>query len=118
MRYYLVKIAYNKVAQAEDRPQPAGYDSYDQAEKEFHKFFSNNILGSTIGWCEAFILNSEGGVDRAERWEEKTDPDELVERIKAGDISYSDAIARYPKYKEYITEQLQDWFAEQEEPEE
>ena len=113
MRYYLVRISYNKVAQAEDRPQPTGYDSLSEAEKAFHNFFSQNILGSTIGWCEAFILDSLGGVDRAERWEEETDPDDLVERIKSGELNYSDVVLQYPKYKSYIDEQLQGWWEEQ-----
>ena len=72
MRYYLVKIAYNKVAQAEDRPQPAAYNSLDDALKAFHGFFSQNIMGSTIGWCMAMITNPYGAVEKVERWEEPT----------------------------------------------
>ena len=70
MRYYLVKIAYNKVAQAEDRPQPAAYNTLDEAKKAFHNFFAQNILGSTIGWCMAMVINPYGVVQMVERWEE------------------------------------------------
>ena len=110
MRYYLVKIAYNKVAQAEDRPQPVGFDTYDSAEKAFFKYMSDTILGSTIGWCEAFILDSQGNLNRSERWEEKTNPDDLVERIKSGELEYADVVSQYPQYKTYLDEQLQDWW--------
>ena len=72
MRYYLVKIAYNKVAQAEDRPQPAAYNTLDEAKKAFHNFFAQNILGSTIGWCMAMVVNPYGVVVEGltGRWEE------------------------------------------------
>ncbi len=60
MRYYLFKIAYNKVVMAEDRPQPSAFDSYDEAEKAYHNFFSQNILAPTIGWCMAFIVDERG----------------------------------------------------------
>lgn len=60
MRYYLVKVAYNKVAMAEDRPQPSAYNSFDEAEKAYHSFFSQNILAPTIGWCMACVISEQG----------------------------------------------------------
>lgn len=73
MRYYLFKIAYNKVAMAEDRPQPSAYDSYDEAEKAYHSFFSQNILASTIGWCMAFVVSEFGVYEiQPKVWEDKT----------------------------------------------
>ena len=106
MRYYLVKIAYNKVAQAEDRPQPAGFDAYDLAEKAMYKYMSETMLGSTIGWCEAFILTSNGEVRRVERWEEATNPDDLVERILSGELDYVETVEKYPQYKNYIDSKI------------
>ena len=76
MRYYLVKIAYNKVAGAEDRPQPSAYDTLDEALKAFHSFMTQNILGSTIGWCMAMITTPYGTVEKVERWEEYVEPEE------------------------------------------
>lgn len=70
MRYYLVQIAYNKIAQAEDRPQPKAFNTLDEATKAFHNFFAQNILGSTIGWCMAMVINPYGVVQMVERWEE------------------------------------------------
>ncbi len=71
MRHYLFKIAYNKVAMAEDRPQPAAYDTFDEARKAFNTFFSQNILAPTIGWCMACVI-TEQGVDAipAQTWED------------------------------------------------
>jgi len=60
MRYYLLKIAYNKVAMAEDRPQPSAYNSFDEAKKAFYSFFSQNILAPTIGWCMASVTTEQG----------------------------------------------------------
>lgn len=60
MRYYLFKIAYNKVAMAEDRPQPTAYNTYDEAEKNYHGFFYQNELAPTIGWCMAFVVSEQG----------------------------------------------------------
>lgn len=75
MRYYLVKIAFNKVAGQEDRPQPVGYDTLDEALKAFHSFMTQNILGSTIGWCMAMITTPYGTVEKVERWEEYVEPE-------------------------------------------
>lgn len=69
MRYYLVKIAYNKVAQAEDRPAPQAFDTIDDATKAFHSFMYQSIGGETIGWAMALIINSYGNTERVERWE-------------------------------------------------
>lgn len=79
MRYYLVRIAYNKQAQAEDRPQPTAYNTWDEALKAFHSFMTQNILGSTIGWCMAMITTPYGTVEKVERWEEHTEPETVEE---------------------------------------
>lgn len=102
MRYYLVKIYFNKEVQAEVRQQPVGFDAYDDAEKAMFKYMSDTMLASTVSWCEAFILNSQGGTDRVERWEEKTNPDDLVERIISGELDYVETVEKYPQYKDYI----------------
>lgn len=106
MRYYLTKISYNKIAQAEDRPQPQGFDTLDAAEKQFHSFFAQNILGETIGWCEAFIFDSEMNIHMKEKWEENTNPEDLVEKIRTGEAEYYDVISQYPQYKDYIDAEL------------
>ena len=80
MRYYLIRIAYNKIAKAEDRPQPSAYDTLDEAKKAFHNFFAQNILGSTIGWCMAMVVNPYGVIvdNLSERWEEPVEPEPEV----------------------------------------
>ena len=60
MRYYLFKVAYNKVACAEDRPQPPAFNSYDEAKKAQYKYMSDNVLGATIGWVMSKIICENG----------------------------------------------------------
>ena len=67
-RFYLVKIAYNKVAQAEDRTI-GGYNSEDEAIKAFHSYMYQNILGPTIGWCYACVMTDNGVKIMEERWQ-------------------------------------------------
>ena len=76
MRYYLYRVFYNKDAQAEDRPQPKGYDSIDEAKKEFHSYMSQSILGSTCGWVMAHIINENGNIEMFEKWVSPEIPEE------------------------------------------
>ena len=69
MRYYVFKIFYNKVAQAEDRPQPKGFDTLDEALKEYHAFMRQSILEETCGWCLCMVVNEYGKVEVSDRWE-------------------------------------------------
>ena len=65
MRYYLFKIAYNKVVCGEDRPQPPAFNSYDEAKKAQYQYMGQQVLGETIGWamtkivCENGVCNSQ-----------------------------------------------------------
>ncbi len=73
MRYYLVKIAFNKNAGSEDRPAPAAYDTFDDANKAFHSFMYQSINGSTIGWALAVIIDDLGNVHKVEKWTAPTE---------------------------------------------
>lgn len=65
MRYYLFKVAYNKVACGEDRPQPPAFNSYGEAKKAQYQYMGQQVLGETIGWamtkivCENGVCNSQ-----------------------------------------------------------
>lgn len=72
MRFYLIKIAFNKVAQAEDRVI-SGYNSQDEAVKAFHSYMYQSILGETIGWCYGCVMNAYGVKTCEERWEAATE---------------------------------------------
>lgn len=74
MRFYVFKVFYNKVAQAEDRPQPKGFNSIDEALKEYHSFMQQSILGETTGWCLCMIVNEYGKVEVIERWDAQEAP--------------------------------------------
>lgn len=60
MRYYLFMVAYNKVACAEDRPQPPAFNSYDEAKKAQYQFMGQSVLGETIGWVMTKIIRENG----------------------------------------------------------
>ncbi len=60
MRFYLFKVAYNKVACAEDRPQPPAYNSYDEAKKAQCQYMGQSVLGETIGWVMTKIICENG----------------------------------------------------------
>jgi hypothetical protein len=74
MRYYVFKIFYNKVAKAEDRPQPSGYDSLDEALKAYHAFMQQSILSETCGWCLCMVVNEYGKAEVTDRWEATETP--------------------------------------------
>lgn len=69
MRYYVFKIFYNKVAQAEDRPVNKGFDTLDDALKEYHSYLASNINAETCGWVLCMIINEHGKVEKMERWD-------------------------------------------------
>lgn len=75
MRYYLITIQYNKDSEAENRPQPKGYDSLDDAVADFHTQVGKDMKNNTLGWSLNIVIDEQGNVFRNERWtaEEKTD---------------------------------------------
>ncbi len=73
-RYYLIKIFYNKIAQAEDRPQPTAYNSLDEARKALNQYMGQSILGETCGWVLAMIINQHGGTEMRDYWEAYVEP--------------------------------------------
>ena len=74
-RFYVIRIAYNKVAQAEDRPQPVGFDTFDEAKKAFHSYLSQNILQETIAWYLCMIIDQNGRTLLDEKWEAPFEPE-------------------------------------------
>ena len=73
MRYYLIKIAYNKVAHAEDRVIN-GYNSQDEAEKAFHSYMYQSILGDTIGWAYGCVIDENGVKITEKKWTAQEEP--------------------------------------------
>ena len=68
-RYYVIKVAYNNVAEAEDRPQPLAFDDYDSALKAYHSFMQQSILAETTGWVFCIICDRYGTLMLTDRWE-------------------------------------------------
>ena len=75
MKYYLIKIFYNKIAEAEDRPQPLAFDSLDDAEKAFHQYMGQSIKGETCGWVLAMIINDMGNTEILKKWTAPVEPE-------------------------------------------
>lgn len=81
MRYYLVTIQYNKVAEAENRTVPKAYDTIDEAVAAFHKQMGADMTNPVLGWALSMVINSEGGVIKNEKWSAvvEPEPEEIVE---------------------------------------
>lgn len=92
MRYYLFKIFYNKVAQAEDRPAPVGYDTIDAAEKAFHQYLGQSIGGETCGWVLCMVVNSNGNTEMLGKWTAPVEPEpepeeDYAAQYESGELS-------------------------------
>ena len=77
MRYYVFAIQYNKEAKAENRTAPKGYDSRNEAVREFHRQLSQDMSNSTLGWSLCMVINSDRGIEMSEKWVEE--PASVVE---------------------------------------
>ena len=89
MRYYLFKVAYNKVVCGEDRPQPPAFNSYDEAKKAQYQYMGQQVLGSTIGWAMTKIV-CENGVCNAQDdtyWEDPNIVPYYGDLILAGTVN-------------------------------
>lgn len=69
MRYYVVAIQHNKVADAENRSVPKAYDDKLLARQEFHRQLGTDMNNTTLDWGIVSILNSDGYLEATEKWE-------------------------------------------------
>lgn len=77
-RYYVMSVQYNKVVQAENRSVPKGYNTYNEAVREFHNVLASDMKNATLGWSFACIISSDAVMLKAEKWvaEEETPVEE------------------------------------------
>ena len=68
MRYYVIAIQHNWEANAENRTAPKAFDTKNEALAEFHTQIGKDIKNATLDWSLAMIINSDGGVEDAERY--------------------------------------------------
>ena len=68
MRFYVMAIQHNMVANAENRSVPKAYNTLDEAIAEFHKQMAADMNNATLDWTLAMVINSEGGIHRNEKW--------------------------------------------------
>lgn len=78
MRYYVIAIQYNRVAEAENRTAPKAYNTLDEAVAEFHRQMGADMKNDTLGWTLCIVTDSNGFIHRKERW---TRPVEIVEEV-------------------------------------
>lgn len=74
MRYYVLSIQYNRVAQAENRTVPKAFDKRENAIKEFHSQMAKDIDNDTLGWSFCMVINSAMGIEASEKWEREVEP--------------------------------------------
>lgn len=79
MRFYLITIQYNRVAQAENRTAPKAYDTLDEAVAEFHVQMGKDMKNDSLGWALNMVINSEGGIHKNEKWTRPVDPEPVPE---------------------------------------
>ena len=75
MRYYVLAIQYNKEAKAENRTAPKGFDSLNDAKKEFHSQLARDMGNSTLGWSLCMVINEYGGIFAQERYKAEVEPE-------------------------------------------
>lgn len=78
MRYYVIAVQYNRVAEAENRTVPKAYDTFDDAVAEWHRQMANDMKNDTLGWSLCIVLDSNGKMLQREKW---TRPVEVVEEV-------------------------------------
>lgn len=80
-RYYVFAVQHNKNVNAENRVAPKGYNSWNEALKEFHRQISTDMGNATLDWSFACIIDSDGLMLKTEKWvtdiiEEEPDTEE------------------------------------------
>lgn len=75
MRFYVMFVQYNRVAEAENRSVPKAFDTLDEAVAEFHTQMGKDMKNDTLGWSLGMVINSDGGIYRNEKW---TRPEETT----------------------------------------
>lgn len=76
MRYYLLTVQYNKDAGAENRSVPKGFDTREDAIREFHSQMAKDMANSSLGWAFSMVINSAMGIEKEEKFER---PEEIEE---------------------------------------
>jgi hypothetical protein len=68
MRFYVVSIQHNMVADAENRSIPKAYDTVNEAVREFHRQLSVDMSNETLDWAICLVFDSRMEIIKAEKW--------------------------------------------------
>lgn len=81
-RFYVFAVQHNKEVNAENRTAPKGYDSWNEALREFHRVLSSDMNTPTLDWSFACIINSDGIMLKTEKWVEEVIAEEPTDDIE------------------------------------
>lgn len=81
MRFYLITIQYNRIAEAENRTAPKAFDSLDSAIAEFHTQMGKDMKTDSLGWALSMVINSEGGIHKNEKWTRPVEPEVIDDEV-------------------------------------
>lgn len=68
MRFYVVAIQYNRVAEAENRTAPKAYNTKDEAIAEWHRQLAGDMKNDSLGWSLCMVIDMFGNIIAKERW--------------------------------------------------
>ncbi len=68
MRFYVLAIQYNRVAEAENRTAPKAYNTKDEAIAEWHRQLSTDMKNDSLGWSLCMVFDAFGNIIAKERW--------------------------------------------------
>lgn len=75
MRYYVIAVQHNKLADAENRSVPKAYNDLISAKQEAYRQLSVDMGNQTLDWGVVSILTSDGYlVQPSEKWERPVEP--------------------------------------------
>ncbi len=67
-RYYVMSVEYSISAQAENRSQPRGYDSLNDAIARWHEVMRDDMRNENIAWAVCYILDNFGMMIRHDEY--------------------------------------------------
>lgn len=68
MRFYVVAIQYNRIAEAENRTAPKAYNTKDEAIAEWHRQLATDMKNDSLGWSLCMVFDVFGNIIAKERW--------------------------------------------------
>lgn len=68
MRFYLFSVQHNMEKDSENRTAPKAFDKREDAIRQFYSTMASDMGNSTLDWSIVMVINSEMGIEKAEKW--------------------------------------------------